>query len=86
LCISAQPDRSNNVASISIKCAAGGLASPSGLVMVAYTFLMLQSLEHEVQTDPAPEVAFPPCAATQSSGLPSTGARSALPGCGLMAH
>ena len=28
--------------------------------MLAYTFLMLQSLSQEVQTDPAPEAAFPP--------------------------
>jgi len=63
-----------------------GLHRHLALVMLAYTFLMLQSLSQEVQTDPAPGADFPPCPATQSSSLPSAGARSALPGCGLMAY
>lgn len=62
-----------------------GLHRHLALVMLAYTFLMLQSLGHQVQFDPATEAAFCPCAATQPSGLPSAGARPALPGCGLMA-
>jgi SRSO17 transposase len=63
-----------------------GLHRHLALVMLAYTFLMLYSLGQAVQTDPAPGAAFPPCAAIEPSGLPSTDARSALPGCGLMAH
>jgi SRSO17 transposase len=63
-----------------------GLHRHLALVMLAYTFLMLQSLSQEILTDPAPEGAFPPCAAAQPPGLPSTSARAALPGCGLMAH
>jgi len=63
-----------------------GLHRHLALVMLAYTFLMLQSLGQEVQADPAPKAAFPPCAAIEPSGLPSPDARAALPGCGLMAH
>ncbi len=37
-----------------------GLHRHLALVMVAYTFLMLQLLGQEVQTDPAPGAAFPP--------------------------
>jgi SRSO17 transposase len=62
-----------------------GLHRHLALVMLAYTFLMLQSLGQQVQSDPAPEAAFPPCAAAQPSGLPSAGACPALPGRGLMA-
>jgi SRSO17 transposase len=62
-----------------------GLHRHLALVMLAYTFLMLYSLGHQGQTQPAPGAAFPPCAAIKPSGLPSAGARPALPGCGLMA-
>jgi len=37
-----------------------GLHRHLALVMLAYTFLMLQSLGQEVQTDPAPGAVFPP--------------------------
>ncbi len=63
-----------------------GLHRHLALVMVAYTFLMLQSLGQEIEVDPAPGAVFPPCSATEPSGLPSADARSALPRCGLMAH
>jgi SRSO17 transposase len=63
-----------------------GLHRHLALVMLAYTFLMLYSLGQQVQTEPATGAAFPPCTAIEPSGLPSTDARSALPGCGLMAH
>jgi SRSO17 transposase len=63
-----------------------GLHRHLALVMLTYTFLLLHSLGQQVQTDSAPRAAFPPCAAIEPSGLPSTDARSALPGCGLMAH
>jgi SRSO17 transposase len=55
-----------------------GLHRHLALVMLAYTFLMLLSLEQQVQSNKTTEAAQPP-------GLPSTGARSALPGCGFMA-
>lgn len=57
-----------------------GLHRHLALVMVAYTFLMLQSLEQERPTEPAWSGAFPPCEADQSSGLPSAGLNLALPG------
>ncbi len=64
-----------------------GLHRHLALVMLAYTLLMLQSLGQQVRTDPVPAgAAFLPCSTTQPSGLPSPGARPALPGCGLMAH
>jgi SRSO17 transposase len=64
-----------------------GLHRHLALVMLAYTFLMLQSLGQQVQTEPVPAgTAFPPCSTAQPSGLPSAGARSALPRCGLMAY
>ena len=63
-----------------------GLHRHLALVMLAYTFLMLHSLGQQVQTDLAPGAAFPPCAAIEPPGLPSTDARSTLPGCGLMAR
>jgi len=63
-----------------------GLHHHLALVMLAYTFLMLQSLGQEVQTDPVPGAAFPPCSAAQPPGLPSAGADPALPGCCLMAY
>ncbi len=64
-----------------------GLHRHLALVMLAYTFLMLQSLTQRVQIEPVPAgTAFPPCSAAQPAGLPSAGARSALPGCGLMAY
>lgn len=62
-----------------------GLHRHLALVMLAYTFLMLYSLGQQVQTDLAPGAAFPPCAATESSSLPSANTCLALPGCGLMA-
>jgi len=62
-----------------------GLHRHLALVMLAYTFLMLQSLDQQGQSNPATKAAFSPCTAAQPHGLPSTGARSALPGCGLMA-
>jgi hypothetical protein len=37
-----------------------GLHRYLALMMLAYTFLMLQSLSREVQTNPLPGVAFPP--------------------------
>lgn len=63
-----------------------GLHCHLALVMLAYTFLMLQSLSHEGQTDPAKGAAFSSWAATKPPGLPSAGARLALPGCSFMAH
>jgi SRSO17 transposase len=64
-----------------------GLHRHLALVMLAYTFLMLQSLGQQVQTEPVPVgTAFPPCSTAQPSGLPSAGARSAPPRCGLMAY
>ncbi len=63
-----------------------GLHRHLALVMLAYTFLMLQSLSPAPQTDPAPHRSFPPGAADQSARLPSDGARPAVPGCRVMAH
>ncbi len=62
-----------------------GLHSHVALVMVAYTFLMLQSLEPEPSTAPASGTGFPPSAAAQPSSLPPTGAHAALPGSRVMA-
>jgi SRSO17 transposase len=61
-----------------------GLHRHLAIVMLAYTFLMLQSLGHEAPAAPASEAAFPPSAADQSASLPSAGAGAALPGFGLM--
>lgn len=61
-----------------------GLHRHLALVMLAYTFLMLHSLEPT--TDPASGTAFPPSAAAQPSRLPPAGPRAALPGSRLMAH
>ncbi len=66
-----------------------GLHRHLALVMLAYTFLMLQSLDREspaVSTAPALGAAFPPGAADQSTSLPSPGAGTAVPGSRLMAH
>lgn len=63
-----------------------GLHRHLALVMLSYTFLMLQSLGHELQTDPAPSGVFPPNAPAQPSGLPSARAHPAFPGCGFMAY
>jgi SRSO17 transposase len=62
-----------------------GLHRHLALVMLAYTFLMLQSLEPEVPAAPASEAAFPPGTADQSASVPSAGAGAALPRSGLMA-
>lgn len=53
------------------------------LVMLAYTFLMLQSLGQAIPAAPAPGAAFPPGPTDQSTRLPSAGARVALPRAGL---
>jgi SRSO17 transposase len=63
-----------------------GLHRHLALVMLAYTFLMLQSLSPEPEPEPAMPAAFPPCPTPQPSGLPSAGACLAFPGCGLVAH
>jgi SRSO17 transposase len=64
-----------------------GLHRHLALVMLSYTFLMLQSLGHELQIDPAPSGGgFPPSAPDQPSGLPPARAHPAFPGCGFMAH
>jgi hypothetical protein len=63
-----------------------GLHRHLALVMLAYSFLMLQSLGQELQCDPAASGTFFPCATDQSVCLPSIGARPALSGCGVMAH
>jgi SRSO17 transposase len=63
-----------------------GLHRHLALVMLAYTFLVLQSLGQQVQTDSALKAAFTPCAAVQPPGLPSTSARPAIQGCGLVAY
>jgi SRSO17 transposase len=63
-----------------------GLHRHLALVMLAYTFLMLQSLGQEGQAGPVAGETFSPSAAKQSARLPSTGSGSALPGCGVMAH
>ncbi len=55
------------------------------VVMLAYTFLLLQSLEQEVQTNPASGAAFPPYSTAQPSSLPSADTRSAVSGRGVMA-
>ena len=62
-----------------------GLHRHLAVVMLAYTFLMLQSLEQKVQTDPASGAAFPPCSTAQPTSLPSAGPRSAVSGRGVMA-
>jgi Transposase DDE domain len=46
-----------------------GLHRHLALVMLAYTFLMLQSLGQEVQVNPAPEAAFPPLRGSSASRL-----------------
>ncbi len=61
-----------------------GLHRHLALVMLAYSFLMIQSLGQEIQRDPAVDGAFPPCAADQSACLPSVGARSAVSGRGFV--
>jgi SRSO17 transposase len=66
-----------------------GLHRHLALVMLAYTFLMLQSLGDEVSaasTAAASSAAFPPSTADQSASMPSAGAGAALPGSSLMAH
>lgn len=63
-----------------------GLHHHLALVMLTYTFLMLQSLSYEPESEPATGAAFSPCSAPQPSGLPSAGSRLALPGCGVMAY
>jgi len=54
------------------------------IVMLAYTFLMLQSVGQEGVAAPAPGAAVPPGTAGQPASFPSAGARLALPGSGLM--
>ncbi|HET8907140.1 MAG TPA: IS701 family transposase [Ktedonobacterales bacterium] len=54
------------------------------LVMLAYTFLMLQSLEDTPSATPASGTAFPPSATPQSSRLPPAGPHTTLPGSRLM--
>ena len=62
-----------------------GLHRHLAVVMLAYTFLMLQSLGQEIQTDPAQGASFPPCSTDQPSGLPSADTRPAVSGRGFMA-
>jgi SRSO17 transposase len=62
-----------------------GLHRHLALVMLAYTFLMLQSLSPSVHSEPAPSGAFPPSPTDQPSSLPSAGVDAALPGCCLLA-
>jgi SRSO17 transposase len=57
-----------------------GLHCHVALVMLAYTFLMLQSVEPESSTEPASGTAFTPSATPQSSRLPPAGPRAALRG------
>lgn len=61
-----------------------GLHRHLATVMLAYTFLMLQSLGNEMPAAPVSGAAFPPHEADQSASLPSAGAGAALPGSGLM--
>lgn len=63
-----------------------GLHRHLAIVMLTYTFLMLQSLGQEVAAAPAPGAAFPPSTADQSASMPSAGAGAALPRSGLMAY
>jgi hypothetical protein len=66
-----------------------GLQRHLALVMLASTFLLLQSLARDrsaVSTAPALGAACPPGAADQSARLPTPGAGAALPGSGLRAH
>jgi SRSO17 transposase len=62
-----------------------GLHRHLALVMLAYTFLMLQSSGPGVSAASETGAAFSPGAADQSTSLPSAGAGAALPGSGLMA-
>jgi SRSO17 transposase len=62
-----------------------GLHRQVALLMLAYTFLMLQSVAPESSTDPVSGTAFPPSATSQSSPVPPTSPRAALPGSGVMA-
>lgn len=55
------------------------------IVMLAYTFLMLQSLGQKDPATSASAAAFPPSAADQSASMPSAGTRAALPGSRRMA-
>jgi SRSO17 transposase len=61
-----------------------GLHRHLALVMLAYTFLMLQSGEQESTTEPAAGAAFSPKEAHQSARVPPAGTRSAFPRSGLM--
>ena len=61
-----------------------GLHRHLAMVMLAYTFLMLQSLGHEASAAPASGAAFPPSATDQSASLPPAGAGPALPGSRFM--
>lgn len=54
------------------------------LVLLAYTFLMLQSLEDTPFATPASGTAFPPSATPQPSRLPPAGPHTTLPGSRLM--
>ena len=62
-----------------------GLHRHLSLVMLTYTFLMLQSLGREIQRDPAAGGTFSPCTPAQPSGLPSVGARPTVSGRGFVA-
>jgi len=62
-----------------------GLHRHLAVVMLAYTFLMLQSLGQEIQPDPAVGGIFSPCTPTQPSGVPSVGTRPAVSGRGVVA-
>jgi SRSO17 transposase len=61
-----------------------GLHRHVALVMLASTFLMLQSLQQESTPLPSGGTAFPPSTPRQSSRVPPAGAHAALPGPRLM--
>ena len=63
-----------------------GLHRHLAVVMLAYSFLMIQSLGQNIQPDPADSGTFSPCPSAQPSSLPSLGARSPISGRGAMAH
>ena len=58
-----------------------GLHRHLTVVMLAYTFLMLQALGQEVQTDPASGAVFPP---TRQLSLPAAGTCPAVSGRGIV--
>lgn len=61
-----------------------GLHRHLAMVMLAYTFLLLQSFGHEAAAAPDSGAAFPPSTTDQSTRLPSAGAGPALPRSSLM--